>query len=183
MSSNLDIFLAQRKPFFETSVLWGGGTLPLRECHYFSQELPPLEYITSVRSIVFKEESVLVLGNRDGRHIVPGGRCEANETLEETLHREVREETGWAISVVGLLGFVHFHHLNPKPSGYVHPHPDFIQVVYVSEAQDFNPEHRLVGDYETEAGFHPLEEVRKLDISIYGRGYLEAAFEARRRGQ
>jgi 8-oxo-dGTP pyrophosphatase MutT (NUDIX family) len=44
--------------------------------------------------------------------------------LEQTVRREVLEETGWAIDPPKLLGVKHFRHLTPKPAGYSCPYPD-----------------------------------------------------------
>ena len=111
MKSDLAAFLGRHQPIVEDSAVW--GDLPLRITSYLSKERPPLDYITSVRSLIFREDSILVVRNPDEIHIMPGGRCETGEALEETLHREVLEETGWIIAEVSMLGFVHFHHLIP----------------------------------------------------------------------
>lgn len=109
MELNLAAFLSGHKALVEDSAVW--GDLPLRITSYLSNELPPSQYITSVRGIIFHNDSILVVRNPQGIHISPGGQREAGETLEETLHREVLEETGWTITEVRMLGFVHFHHL------------------------------------------------------------------------
>ena len=57
---------------------------------------------------------------------MPGGQREPGETLEEALRREVREESGWLIDSVSILGFIHLEHLGPKPSGYRYPSPHFL---------------------------------------------------------
>jgi len=88
-------FLSRRRPLCEEVTVWGSGQFPLRVVSYFCTELPPLEFITSVRAIVIKDGQVLVLRDTEETHIVPGGRCEPGETLAETLRREILEETGW----------------------------------------------------------------------------------------
>jgi 8-oxo-dGTP pyrophosphatase MutT (NUDIX family) len=173
--ANLAAFLARHTPRAEGSAVWGRD--PLRITAYLGREVPPLDYATSVRSLVFREDALLVLRNRDGLHIMPGGRREAGETLEETLRREVLEETGWTLRAPIMLGFMHFHHLSPKPPGYPYPHPDFIQVVHMAEAADYVPDARLPDDYEIEAAFRPMAEV--LALVLDGRLYLEAALQER----
>ena len=111
----------------------GLGGDPLRITAYLGHEQSPLAYVTSVRSLVFRDDALLVLRNRDGAHIVPGGRREAGETLEETVRREVLEETGWVLRAPIMLGFMHFHNLSPKPPGHPYPYPDFIQMVYMAD--------------------------------------------------
>lgn len=176
MDSHLADFLAQHAPIFETTAVWGGGALPLRERSYLSRECPPLEYVTSVRSIVLKGGDVLVLHNRNGSHIFPGGRCKPGEALEETLRREILEEAGWTVAGIVPLGFVHFHHLKPKPPEYKYPHPDFIQLIYLSRAVRHVPGARQQGDFETSAAFRPVDEILP-DLSPGEQRYLKAALK------
>src|SRR3954469_9135931 len=61
----------------------------------------------SVAAAIFDEsgENVLLIKRRDNGHWEPpGGVLELNETIEEGLRREVREETGAEIEVGPLTG-------------------------------------------------------------------------------
>jgi 8-oxo-dGTP pyrophosphatase MutT (NUDIX family) len=182
VAPDLGEFLARHTPVGEASAVWGGGTLPLRVAGYVGDEVPPLAYITSVRGLVFRADSVLVLRNADGIfHLLPGGRREAGESLPETLRREVLEETGWLVDIGPMVGFIHFHHLSPKQPGYGFPHPDFISVIHGSEAVAYRPEAMLSDDYELEAAFRTIDEARALPLEVESRLYLEAALRARGR--
>ena len=88
--------------------------------------------------------------NRDGTHIWPGGRRERGERPQRTLDREVLEETGWKLSRASLVGFLHFHHLSPKPLGYAYPYPDFVQPVYAAVARQFDAKSLLPGEHRSE---------------------------------
>ncbi|MDB5629632.1 MAG: hydrolase [Tardiphaga sp.] len=59
-------------------------------------------------AIVFRDGRILLVRRAHdpgrGRWSVPGGRVEHGETLEQAVHREVAEETGLAIEIVGLAG-------------------------------------------------------------------------------
>jgi 8-oxo-dGTP diphosphatase len=48
---------------------------------------------------------------------IPGGFCEADEHPEETVRRELREETGLDVELTGLLGMWLDHYGGPDPDG------------------------------------------------------------------
>jgi 8-oxo-dGTP pyrophosphatase MutT (NUDIX family) len=160
--------------------------IPLRIAGYLSEELPPLEYVTSVRGVVFREDRVLVMRNRDEVHVLPGGRREGGETLIETLEREVLEEAGWTLEVREMLGFLHLHHLGPKPvgspQGFPYLYPDFTQVVFLADALDYRPEARFPDDYEVEAALRTVAGAREPGAVLAGRLFLEEAIRLRSRG-
>jgi 8-oxo-dGTP diphosphatase len=180
MDTELAAFLDRHAPGCEESAVWCNGSLPLRVTAYLGSELPPMAFVTSIRSLVFQEDSLLVLRNRDGTHILPGGRREDGETIEATLHRELLEETGWTVTRPAMLGWMHFHHLAPKPREYPYPHPDFVQIVYMAEAVCAVPAVRPADEYEQECSFRPIMEVRALDLAPAERLYLDAALTMRR---
>jgi 8-oxo-dGTP pyrophosphatase MutT (NUDIX family) len=181
MMSDLAAFLADYVPLAEETAVWGAGTIPLRLRAYLGQTPPPLHYVTSARCLVFRDDALLVMRNRDSIHIVPGGRREEGEQLEDTIRREALEEAGWTLRRPVMLGFMWFHHLDPKPPGYPYLYPDFIQVVYMAEAVDYRPDARLSDDYEIEAGFRPLATVQSLVLTPGERLYLAAALDLRAR--
>lgn len=111
----------------------------------------------------------------DSIHVLPGGRIEPGETLLEALHREVAEETGWTIQNPTLLGFIHYHHLSPKPPDYPYPYPDFLQVVYCAAADEHQPSRKNADDYEIEAQWVSFEAAKQLALSKRDRLYLQAA--------
>lgn len=181
MSSDLAAFLSQHTPHSNEGVVWGDHLSLAINC-YLSAEQPPLDYVTSVRCLVFRGDSILVMRNIDETHIIPGGRREDGETLEETLHREVLEETGWSIIDASMLGFIHFHHLGPKPPNHPYHYPDFIQLVYTASALAFSPNSMIADDYEFEAHFRPITEARTVVLSPCQQLYLGAAIEIKEGG-
>ncbi len=164
----------------ESEISWGNGTILLRIRAYLTQELPPLPSITSVRGLVVLGDSVLVMRNRDDAHILPGGRRQAGESLEETLRREIREEAGIEVRDPKPLGFLHYHHLGPEPQGYDNPYPDFLQAVYLVDACGEIPQVRLSDPdgYETEARFCPIPEARAASAAATQHVFLDAAVNA-----
>lgn len=55
--------------------------------------------------VVYSEDrrNVLLVRGWEGLFL-PGGGIDPGETVEQTLHREMREETGWSIRVLAKLG-------------------------------------------------------------------------------
>lgn len=52
---------------------------------------------TAVRGIIKKGRKYLLIHSKYGDHKFPGGGMEQGETLEQTLLREVQEETGYLV--------------------------------------------------------------------------------------
>lgn len=170
MQQHLADFLQRLVPGANGKTVWDDGRLPLQVTSYLSDELPPLDMITSVRALVFRDGEVLVVRDPDAIHILPGGRREAGETLLETLRREVLEETGWHLeNTITQLGFIHLHNLNPS-----HPsaRPDFLQMIYTAQAVSYDAGAREINGYELGAEFRPLAEVQQLPLSNGERLFL-----------
>jgi len=68
--------------------------------------------IVAVGVVVWKDDKVLVVRRgkppRDGQWSIPGGGQELGETVRETAVREVREETGLEIRLIGLVDVVDY---------------------------------------------------------------------------
>ena len=153
--------------------------MPLRVTGYLSNEVPPLEYVTSARAFVFRDDGVLVMRNLDEVHVLPGGQRERDETLLQTAKREVLEETGWEIAIGEMVGFIHLRHLGRKPPDFPYLYPDFVQVVYESEAVCHEPGSMVPDGYEIEGKFYAVPEARGLDLVLAGTLFLDAAVRLR----
>jgi 8-oxo-dGTP pyrophosphatase MutT (NUDIX family) len=179
MLPDLEAFLVQYTPMTQEREVWGRAQLGFHVTCYLGHDLPPLDWITSVRCVVFRGASVLVVRDPERQHFLPGGRRESGETLTETLRRELLEETGWTIHDPCLLGWRHCHHLSPKPPGYRYPYPDFLQLVYTAEAAEHLPEARESDGDEIEAVLRPIAVVQALELSPCQHLFLNAALRAR----
>lgn len=173
MDIELAAFLAQQALIATETVLWAGGAMPLRLASYLVDALPPLGLVTSVRCVLLQDDMVQVVRDPDSTHILPGGRCEPDETIEQTLRREVLEETGCTFGAATLIGLRHFHHLAPAPADYRYHYPDFIQLVYAARVAGFDPAAREVNGYELEISFQPIAALPPLPASE--RRFLAAA--------
>jgi ADP-ribose pyrophosphatase YjhB (NUDIX family) len=177
MGDVLCAFLAQHAARTEESINW--GDMPLRVSSYLTSELPPMQYVTSVRAVVISQDAVLVLHDGSNHHVLPGGRIESGESFEATLHREVLEKTGYALRNAKVLGFMHFRHLGPKPEGYEYPYPDFLQLAYTAQPRDYFPNRVAEDVYVKWSGMMPMKDVLSLPLDQGERMYLMAARERR----
>jgi 8-oxo-dGTP diphosphatase len=63
----------------------------------------------AVSAAIFRDDKILLVRRArspaKGFYSLPGGRVEFGETLHEALHREIDEETGLKIEIVGLAGW------------------------------------------------------------------------------
>jgi 8-oxo-dGTP pyrophosphatase MutT (NUDIX family) len=184
MTNDLRSFLATRLAARKEFVTWGAGAeaLPLQVAGYLDTAPPPLGYVSSVRGVVLRGAEVVVFADEDGTpRVLPGGRCEPGETLQETLRRELLEETGWTLGTSAPLGFLHFRHLAPRRPGYAYPYPDFLQVVYAAEAVAWRAEALVADPYVTRTRLLPAAEARQMPLPPLDRLFLTAALRGRGR--
>jgi 8-oxo-dGTP diphosphatase len=70
---------------------------------------PPLRPQLAVSGAIFRDGKVLLVRRArspgKGLYSLPGGRVEFGESLHAALHREVDEETGLKIEILGLAGW------------------------------------------------------------------------------
>jgi len=70
---------------------------------------PALRPQLAVSAAIFRDGKILLVRRArspgKGSYSFPGGRVEFGETLHAALHREVDEETGLKIEIVGLAGW------------------------------------------------------------------------------
>lgn len=69
----------------------------------------------SAGGVVINDKDVLVLRKFYGGWVLPKGRIEKDEELEDTALREVREESGLECRIDRYIGFVKYNY--KKPSG------------------------------------------------------------------
>jgi 8-oxo-dGTP pyrophosphatase MutT (NUDIX family) len=173
MDTALSAFLRDLAPAATETDQW--GEMAFEVSGYLTANLPPREFVSSVRAVIRRGDQALAITAPDRIHILPGGRCELGEAPLVTLRRETLEETGWSLTSPRLLGFKHFHHLTPKPDNYAYPYPDFLQVIYAATAETYHQDQRALDEYVLDARFLPLTEVHALALSPVQRMFLDAA--------
>ena len=113
--------------------------------------------LTSATALIFDENGRLLLLRRsdNGLWCPPGGMMEPGETLEETVRRETREETGIEI------GYLKFLDVFSGPDlFYEYPNGDKVYNVIVAYlTNDFSGELNVDPHEGLEAGFFDLGEL------------------------
>jgi ADP-ribose pyrophosphatase YjhB (NUDIX family) len=145
LDETLRTFLEAHPAHFEGREEWPldpAVSLDVRHC--LAAALPPAEWRSSTLAIVtLADDTVLFLNPASPSgalaHVLVGGRAEGAETPEETLRREVAEETGWLAEPVAVVGFRHFRQPEPPhPQLADRPYPDFVQPIYAARAARFD---------------------------------------------
>jgi 8-oxo-dGTP pyrophosphatase MutT (NUDIX family) len=177
--------LAELHAIIDHEAVWPlpeGRKLRLRQRTFLSGEHPPEPMASSVRTVVFRRSSVVMVTDRlnAGGHVTPGGRREEGETIEETVRREVLEECGWTVGPLTPFGFHHFHHLDEAPPpDFPFPWCDFTQPLFVAEGLSWSRRALLRGDeIETGSRLVPISRVAE-DLQPGQAEILRAAVRAR----
>ena len=72
-----------------------------------SQPYRPHAFPVSIKGVCVQEERVLLLRNERDEWELPGGKLELGEDQPECLAREIKEETGWPVTVGAILDSWH----------------------------------------------------------------------------
>jgi len=82
----------------------------------FEPDLPSTFYRVTSRALIFDGDDSLIIGQDEaGGWQLPGGGMEDGETFEACLNREVREELGVEVSMIGPVAFIY---TAPSARGY-----------------------------------------------------------------
>jgi 8-oxo-dGTP pyrophosphatase MutT (NUDIX family) len=150
-------WLAGRAPYDGPRiVVWSRAEHHLALSLYATADAPPDALVSSVRGVLFRRRSVMVVRDPAGDHVIPGGRREPGETQDQTLAREIAEETGWTFASARPFGVLHFHHQTPKPESYPYPYPDFFQPLSLLEARDHDRRRIARDEWETHSRMMPI---------------------------
>lgn len=176
MDEDLAKFLSPLTAFEEETQVWESFGRVRIAC-YLTDETPPPKHVTSARAVVIDDDRVLLVQDRDGVHIIPGGKLEPGETPEEAMRREVIEETGWGLEFCTQIGLLHFTHVSAMSEGQT-IQPDFLQVVYAAVSGKYHPDLREADGYEIGSEFVSIDQVRQMSLGTGQPTYIEAAIRA-----
>jgi 8-oxo-dGTP pyrophosphatase MutT (NUDIX family) len=173
-SLSADEFLKGYIPVATKVSIWREGKIELAISAYIVKDAPPAELVSSVRAIVFRGDDVLVMRNRDGTHILPGGRIEQGESQMDALRREILEEAGIEITDIRRIGFMYLQHRTPKPPGYPYPYPDFFWPIFSAQYLEDSPNGPVPDEYEQSSEFVPASRLKCLELSQSELAFLQS---------
>lgn len=107
----------------------------------------------AVRAIIINKDYILMVHNNKGDYKFPGGGVKKNEKHEETLKREIKEETGYSVeSVMSKLGVVTERNIDIYEKESVFEMISHYYLCKVSDKQEL----QQLDDYEAELDFNPI---------------------------
>jgi 8-oxo-dGTP diphosphatase len=122
--------------------------------------MPPVELITSAGALAFDGDRFLLPRLTSHDWDLVGGHVEPGESPEETMRREVYEETGARLGPARVFAHTLWRVCGPKPTGYRYPHPDSYMLFYWARVVALDP--FVASEESSERGLFPPEEARKL---------------------
>ncbi len=128
---------------------------------------------STVGVLVFNpEKKILLLKSHKwkGKYVTPGGHIEYGEKVEDTVKREVKEETGLDVSDIG---FIRFDEAVFDKAFYEKKH--FVRLAFSARASSSKV---VLNDEAQDFVWVSLEEALKMPVAPYSlkaiKGYLES---------
>ena len=139
----------------------------------------PNQPLVGVGAAVFKGGEVLLVrrGQEPAKDSwsLPGGLVELGETMEAAIHRELAEETGIAVRLLGIAAVL--ERIFPDPDGRIAYH-----YVLVDFLCDYLDGELTPGSDITAARFVPLSGLPDFDLPQYTADVIHRAWEQKRQG-
>ena len=129
--------------------------------------------------MVFRGDEVLLVRRGQEPAInswsLPGGLVELGETIEAAIHRELEEETGIAVRLLGIAAVL--ERIFPDPDGRIAYH-----YVLVDFLCDYVEGELTPGSDITAARFVPLSDIPGFDLPQFTADVIRRAWEQKRQG-
>jgi 8-oxo-dGTP diphosphatase len=139
----------------------------------------PDQPLAGVGAVIFKGEEVLLVRRGQeparGAWSLPGGLVELGETLTAALHREIAEETGLRVRLLGVTAVG--ERIFPDEAGRIAYH--YVLIDYLCEylAGELAP-----GSDITAGQFVALEDLDRFELSKFTSEVIRRAWDQKRRG-
>jgi 8-oxo-dGTP diphosphatase len=132
--------------------------------------------VAAVGAVVIRDGAVLLVRRaappRQGEWSLPGGRLELGESLADGVRREVREETGLAVSVGPVVDV--FDRVHRDDAGRIRYH--FVIVDFLCEVRGGT---LAAGDDAADARWVQRAEVAALGVNAHAAAVIERGFGLR----
>ncbi len=141
--------------------------------------LYPKQPLVGVAAVIFHGAEVLLVRRGQepakGCWSLPGGLVELGESLKDAINREVREETGLSIRILGISAVLDRIYRDPEDRIPYH----YVLIDFACEyaGGDLKP-----GSDVDQARFVPLAQLKNLDLPEFTAGVIQRAWEQRRQG-
>ncbi len=139
----------------------------------------PEQPLVGVGAVVFRGEEVLLVRRAQepafGIWSLPGGLVELGETLEGALKREVREETGLAVKILGVAAVL--ERIYHDPAGRIPYHYVLVDFLCDCEGGELRPASDI-----SAAQFVPLADVENFDLPDFTAAVVHRAWQQKREG-
>ena len=126
------------------------------------------ETVIRVKALLINSDNEIAIGYAHKTYQFPGGHLEENETLEDALKREIKEETGIEIKEKGLKPFVKtvYYTSNYRNTGLNRKNEIYFYKIKTNEKANMNNSNlddwEKVGNYKIE--YIPLDNIEQILI-------------------
>jgi 8-oxo-dGTP diphosphatase len=139
----------------------------------------PDQPLVGVGAVVFRGGEVLLVRRGQepalGSWSLPGGLVELGETLAAAIRRELLEETGLTVNLLGIAAVA--ERIFPEPDGRIAYH--YVLVDYLC---DYVEGELTAGSDITAARFVPLSDLPGFDLPRYTADVIRRAWDQKRQG-
>jgi len=139
----------------------------------------PEQPLVGVGAVIFKGEEVLLVRRSQEPALntwsLPGGVVEVGENLKEAVGREIKEETGLAVHVLGITAVL--DRIYHDPDGGIPYHYVLVDFLCDFEAGELSPASDI-----TAARFVPLAALPQYDLPEFTAATIRRAWEHKQRG-
>jgi len=139
----------------------------------------PKQPLVGVGAVVFQGEEVLLVRRGQepakGAWSLPGGLVEVGETLSEAIKREILEETGLTVKILGITAVL--ERIYRDPAGQISYHYVLVDFACQCKGGELKPGSDIIA-----ARFVSADDLPRMNLPEFTAQVIHRAWEQRRRG-